>query len=172
MYYLPKSSITTSLMNEIDETGPSWMTPIVRYLSLRELKDNRAEAHKIQVQAARFSLINSQLYKWSLGGPYLKCLTHQQGQCDAPNQAPDGVSSEGVTLRDWDSLTFSFSYLTPVPVFSFICTIFVITKKILLHIHYPYHYSGLHVLYIESHYFSIYKAYTYSKNTEISEAVR
>ena len=65
--------------------------------------------------------------------------------CDSPNPAPDGVSSEGVTLRDWDSLTFSFSELTPVPVFSFICTISVITK-ILLHIHYTYHHSGIHYI--------------------------
>ena len=36
-------------------------------------------------------------------------------------------------------------------------------KKFLLHIHYIYHHSGIHVLYTESHYFSIYKAYTYSK---------
>ena len=38
------------------------------------------EAHKIQVQASRFSLVNRQLYKWSLDEPYLKCLTPQQGQ--------------------------------------------------------------------------------------------
>ena len=56
------------------------MTLVARYLCLEELLDNRAEAHKIQVQASRFSLINSQLYKWSLGRPYLKCLTQQQGQ--------------------------------------------------------------------------------------------
>ena len=49
VYYQPKSSITTSWVNEIDETGPSWMTQIVRYLSLGELPDNKAEAHKIQV---------------------------------------------------------------------------------------------------------------------------
>ena len=73
-------------------------------------------------------------------------LSRLEGQkCDAPNPAPDGVSSEGVTLRDWDSLTFSFSELTPVPVFSFICIIFVITK-LLLHIHYTYHHSGIHYI--------------------------
>ena len=49
--------------------------------------------------------------------------------CDAPNPAPDWVSSEGVTLRDWDSLTFYFSQLTP----AFICTIYVITKIIYIH---------------------------------------
>ena len=59
VYYQPESSITTIRVNEVDETSPSWMTLVARYLSSGELPDNRAEAHKIQVQAARFSLINS-----------------------------------------------------------------------------------------------------------------
>ena len=37
--------------------------------------DNRVEAHKIQVQAVRFSLVNGQLYKRSPDRPYLKCLS-------------------------------------------------------------------------------------------------
>ena len=37
VYYHPESSITTNQVNEIDEVCPSWMTPIVRYLSSREL---------------------------------------------------------------------------------------------------------------------------------------
>ena len=48
---------------------------------------------------------------------------------------------------DRDSLTFSFSELTSIPVFSFICTIFVITKiSFFLHIHYTYHHSGIHYI--------------------------
>ena len=80
VYYQPDSLSTTKRVNEIDEACPYWMTPIVGYLSSGALSDNRAEAYKIQVQAARFSLLNGQLYKWSLNRPYLKCLTHQQGQ--------------------------------------------------------------------------------------------
>ena len=80
IYNLQESLITTNRANEIDEACPSSMTPIVRYLSSEELLDNRVEAHKIEVLAARFLLVNSQLYKRSLDGPYLKCLTHQQGQ--------------------------------------------------------------------------------------------
>ena len=80
IYLQPTSPITTNQVNKIDEAYSSWMTPIVRYLSLGEFPDNRIEAHKIQVQAARFSLVNGQLYKRSLNGPYLKCLTSQQGQ--------------------------------------------------------------------------------------------
>ena len=51
-----------------------------------------------------------------------------------PTRHPMGMSSEGVMLRDCDSLTFSFSLLTPVPVFSIICTISIITR-FFLHIH-------------------------------------
>ena len=49
VYYQLESSITTSRVNEINEVCPSWMTPIVRYLSSGELLDNRVEGHKIQV---------------------------------------------------------------------------------------------------------------------------
>ena len=61
----------------MDGACSSWMTPIMHYLSSGELSDNRIEAHKIQVQAARFSLVNGQLCKRSLDGQYLKCLTSQ-----------------------------------------------------------------------------------------------
>ena len=80
IYLQPASSITTNQVNEIDEACSSWMTPIVSYLGSGELSDNRVEAHKIQIQAARFSLMNGQLYKRSLDRPYLKCFTSQQGQ--------------------------------------------------------------------------------------------
>ena len=49
VYYHSESSITTNWVNEVNETGPSWMTPVPCYLSSKELPDNRAEAHKIQV---------------------------------------------------------------------------------------------------------------------------
>ena len=80
VYHQPESSITINRVNKIGEACPSWMTLIIHYLSSGVLPDNRAEAHKIQVHAARFSLVNGQLYKQSLDRPYLKCLTHQKGQ--------------------------------------------------------------------------------------------
>ena len=80
IYYQLESLITTNQVNEVEEAAPSWLTPIVRYLSTGEPSDDKAEAHKIQVQAARYSLVNEQLYKRSLGWPYLKCITQQQGQ--------------------------------------------------------------------------------------------
>ena len=47
VYYQLESSITTSRVNEIDETCPSLITPVARYLSSRELPNNRVETRKI-----------------------------------------------------------------------------------------------------------------------------
>ena len=56
------------------------MDPITLYLSTGQLPTERDKAHKLQIQAARFSLIDGQLFKQSLGGPYLKCPTLEQSQ--------------------------------------------------------------------------------------------
>ena len=58
IYYEPTSSITTDRVSQIDETSFSWLTSILHYLISGELSNNRTEAHKVEVQAARFSLVN------------------------------------------------------------------------------------------------------------------
>ena len=52
----------------------------MQYINMGELPNDRNKAHKIQIQSARFSLVNGQLFKRSLDGSYLKCLTTEQGQ--------------------------------------------------------------------------------------------
>ena len=91
--------------------------------------------------------------------------------CDAPNPTPEGVSSEGVTLQDWDSLTFSFSEMTPVPVFSLICTISVITKIFYIYIIHTtivafiiFYTHILESLYLSNYNFTITKLYIYLSN--------
>ena len=62
------------------EVSPSRMDPIVQYINMGELPNERNKAHKIQIQLARFSLISEQLFKRSLDGSYLECLNTEQGQ--------------------------------------------------------------------------------------------
>ena len=80
IYYQPGSSILPAQVSQIEEVPSSWMDPIRLYMATGELPNDRGRAHKIQIQSARFSLVDEQLYKRSLGGPYLKCLTPEQGQ--------------------------------------------------------------------------------------------
>ena len=80
IYYQPTSSIRSPQINQVDENPPSWMDPFSLYLSTGQLPSKRNKTHKIQVQTARFSLVDGQLFKRSVGGPYLKCLTPEQSQ--------------------------------------------------------------------------------------------
>ena len=56
------------------------MDPIRLYIVTGELPDDRDKGHKVLIQSTRFSMIDGELYKRSLGGPYLMCLTFEQGQ--------------------------------------------------------------------------------------------
>ena len=63
IYYQPVSSIALPQINQVDENSPSWMDPISLYLSTGQLPGERDKAHKLQVQSARFSLVDGQLFK-------------------------------------------------------------------------------------------------------------
>ena len=58
IYYQPYSSIITTRVSQMDEVSPSWMDPIVQYTNMGELLNERDKANKIQIQSARFSLVN------------------------------------------------------------------------------------------------------------------
>ena len=72
IYFHPATSIGSLQINQVDENPPSWMDPISLYLSTSQLPSERDKAHKLQVQSTRFSLVDGQLFKRSVGGPYLK----------------------------------------------------------------------------------------------------
>ena len=80
IYYQSDSSILHAQVSQIEEVPQSWMYPIRLYIAPGELPNDRDKAHKVRIQSARFSMIDGQLYKQSLGGPYLTCLTPEQGQ--------------------------------------------------------------------------------------------
>ena len=80
IYYQPDSSIGTTRVSQVDEVSPSWMDPIMKYINTRELSNEQNKAHKIQIHLVRFSLVNGQLFKRSLDGSYLRCLTTEQRQ--------------------------------------------------------------------------------------------
>ena len=76
LYYQPDSLIITTRVIGL----PFLDGPIMQYINTGELPDDRNKAHKIQIQSARFSLVNRQLFKRSLDVSYIKCLTTKHGQ--------------------------------------------------------------------------------------------
>ena len=50
IYYQPRSSIVSAQVRQVEEIPPpSWMDPIVQYISMGELPNERVKAHKIQI---------------------------------------------------------------------------------------------------------------------------
>nr|CAN71856.1 hypothetical protein VITISV_012967 [Vitis vinifera] len=62
--------------SQADDQG--WMEVIIKYLRTGTLPKEPKQAHKIRVQAARFTLIEGHLYKRFFTGPYLRCLNHSE----------------------------------------------------------------------------------------------
>ena len=55
--------------------GPSWMDPIIQFLSKDVLPEDKSEVEKIRRKAPRFWLSeNQKLYKCSFSRPYLLCI--------------------------------------------------------------------------------------------------
>ncbi|XP_075673763.1 uncharacterized protein LOC142643108 [Castanea sativa] len=58
--------------------GINWMSPIIIYLKDGRLLEDRDEARKLEVKAAKYVLINEVLYKRGFSQPYLRCLAQDE----------------------------------------------------------------------------------------------
>lgn len=68
-------TITEShICNTVNEEQ-EWTINIKAFLWARTLPEDPKHTHKIGVQAACFTLIRDDLYRWSFGSSYLRCLT-------------------------------------------------------------------------------------------------
>nr|CAN71500.1 hypothetical protein VITISV_007955 [Vitis vinifera] len=73
----------TSTCNAIEANqadGQEWRKNITVYLRTCTLPRDPKQAHKVRVQAARFTIIRGHLYKRSFTGPYIRCLSHLEAQ--------------------------------------------------------------------------------------------
>ena len=66
------------------------MNDITEYIRTGILPGDPKQAHKVRVQAARFTLIKGHLYKRSFIGPYLRCLGHSEVQYVLA-ELPEGI---------------------------------------------------------------------------------
>ena len=56
----------------------SWADPIVQYLQQGIVPEDRGEARKLRIRAARYTMIEDTLYRRSFTLPYLRCLIPSQ----------------------------------------------------------------------------------------------
>ena len=61
-------------------TRSGWMDPILSFLRDGRLPPNPEEAKKIQKRAARFTVLNDELYKRVFSQPYLRCIEEDEAR--------------------------------------------------------------------------------------------
>ena len=63
------------------QNGLGWTSPILSFLRDGRLLENPEEARKIQKRAARFTVLNDELYKRGYSQPYLRCIEEEEAKC-------------------------------------------------------------------------------------------
>lgn len=76
----PNRSVNRNV-NDIAKRELGWIAKIVKYLETREVPNDTKEAHKVQVQATQYLIINIKVYKKLFGGPYLRYFNEEEAQC-------------------------------------------------------------------------------------------
>ena len=61
-------------------THAGWTSPILSYLKDGRLPPNPDKAKKIQKRAARFTVLNDELYKRGFSQPYLRCVDEEEAK--------------------------------------------------------------------------------------------
>ncbi|VFQ71294.1 unnamed protein product [Cuscuta campestris] len=77
---------------EISGPGTTWMSPLITYLEKGELPVDPKEARRVQLMALKYQLDGEKLYKRTLGGPMLKCLSEREAR-RILEEVHQGVSS-------------------------------------------------------------------------------
>nr|XP_025678358.1 uncharacterized protein LOC112778234 [Arachis hypogaea] len=77
-------SLIQGMVNEptvslhLTESSPSWLDPITNFLELGKLPDEEKAAKTLRREAARYAIIQGQLFRKGLSQPLLKCLHPDQ----------------------------------------------------------------------------------------------
>ena len=72
--FLSKPNIKQRLEIMELEQEPSWMDPIVAYLKIRKLLENKIEARILRLKVARYVIYDNKLYRKGYSMSLLKCV--------------------------------------------------------------------------------------------------
>jgi hypothetical protein len=57
------------------EPEPEWASDVIRYLRIGGPPSHKEQAHKVRLQAARYTMVDDMLYRRGYSHPLLKCLS-------------------------------------------------------------------------------------------------
>ncbi|XP_019199712.1 PREDICTED: uncharacterized protein LOC109193303 [Ipomoea nil] len=72
---IPRHSIHRLPVAPIQPAEETWISDLMEYLQHGRLPDDPLRARKAKLRAPRFQVQDDRLYRWSYGGPLMRCLT-------------------------------------------------------------------------------------------------
>ena len=91
--YDKKNKLTTTseyplkvhMIEAEDESGPeekkeSWMDLIINYLKICKEPEDKNQARRLRIKAARYTFLDWELYKNSFSRPLLRCITGEESE--------------------------------------------------------------------------------------------
>jgi ribonuclease HI len=109
---LPQPSIEESEVILIEEPSEDWTSEMRRFLTEGTLPEDRKNAEALKRRAARFVLINSQLYRKSFTTPLLKCLGPEASN-RVLQEIHEGICSSHIGPRTLAQKIFRQGYWWP-----------------------------------------------------------
>ena len=62
------------------DNSPSWVDPILEYLTREKVPEDKGNARRIKYQANRYTVMNRKLYRRGYAIPYLRCLRPNEAE--------------------------------------------------------------------------------------------
>ncbi|KAK9071736.1 hypothetical protein SSX86_008165 [Deinandra increscens subsp. villosa] len=77
---LEAPTVNLKMTADVQVQEDSWMTPIVQYLTMGKLPNDKEQARQIRVNSLQYQMQNDTLYRRSFLGPLLRCLTPSEAE--------------------------------------------------------------------------------------------
>jgi len=65
---------------ELEVSKKNWMNPIIDYLRNSKEPEDKSQARKLRIKAARYTLLDEVFYKKSFFRPLLRCVTREESK--------------------------------------------------------------------------------------------
>ena len=62
------------------DTSPSWVDPVLEYLTKEKIPEDKNGTRRIKYQANRYADMNGKLYRRGYAKPYLRCLRPDEAE--------------------------------------------------------------------------------------------
>lgn len=93
-------------------THQGWTSPIFSFLKDGRLPSSTEEAKKVRKRAARFIILNDQIFRRGFSQPYLRCVEEEEARC-VLEEVHGGICGDHMRSKSLVKKIMKVSYFWP-----------------------------------------------------------